>query len=99
MCTTQNTYAGLNYRIWTWIAPYISWYLFYVYLRFTHLSSSVINEHKHMTQTEMCDEKNFNTENLISVAYIKYINFKYIKDIIKQHKTRNKIKHKISQIS
>jgi len=58
-----------------------------------------MNEHKHITQTEMCDEENFNTWNLISVTYIKYNNFKYIRDIILQHKTRNKIKHNISQIS
>jgi len=50
-----------------------------------------MNEHKHITQTKMCDEDNFNTGNLIFATYIEYNNFKYIRDIIQQHKIRNKI--------
>ena len=51
-----------------------------------------MNEHKHITQTEMCDEENFNTMNSMLATYIKYNNFKYIRDIIQQYKTCNKIK-------
>jgi hypothetical protein len=52
-----------------------------------------MNEHKNITQTEMYNEENFNTRNLILATHIKYNNFKYIRDMIQQHKTRNKIKH------
>jgi len=52
-----------------------------------------MNEHKNITQTEICDEENFNTWNLISALYIKYNNFKYIKELIQERKIRNKIKH------
>jgi hypothetical protein len=45
-----------------------------------------MNKHKHITQTEMCHEENFNKGNLIFVLYIKYNNFKYIKDIIQEVK-------------
>jgi len=74
-------------------------YLFYVFLQCRHWFSSVINEHKHNIQTEMCEEENFNTRNLISALYIKYNNFKYIRDINQERKTRRKIIHNRPRIS